>query len=146
MWNKPATMLIAAACLAAASSALAVDITGVWSTQDGAARVRLSPCGRAMCGTILSLKEPNDPATGKPKLDKFNQDAGKRARPVVGIELAYGMKPNGAHDRWDGSLYNPRDGNIYKGSLIVRDPLTLKLQGCVLGGLICQSETWTRTQ
>jgi uncharacterized protein (DUF2147 family) len=23
--------------------------------------------------------------------------------------------------------------------------LTLKLQGCVLGGLICKSETWKRT-
>lgn len=146
MWNRSTIVLGAAAFLAAGSPALAVDITGVWSTQDADARVRISPCGKALCGTILSLREPNDPATGKPKLDKYNQDAKKRARPVVGIELISQMKPNAAQDRWDGSLYNPKDGNTYNGSLIARDPLTLKLQGCVLGGLVCKSETWTRAQ
>ena len=146
MWNRSTIAFAVATSLVAASSAFAADISGVWSTQDGASRVRLAPCGKAICGTIISLKEPNDPATGKPKLDKYNQDASKRGRPVVGIELVTGMKPNSAQDRWDGSLYNPKDGNTYKGSLIARDPLTLKLQGCVMGGLVCRSETWTRTQ
>jgi uncharacterized protein (DUF2147 family) len=146
MWNRSTVALTTAACLTAALPAFAIDITGVWSTQDSDARVRIFACGKALCGTILSLKEPNDPATGKPKLDKYNQDAGKHARPVVGIELISQMKPNSAQDRWEGMLYNPKDGNTYKGSLIARDPLTLKLQGCVLGGLICKSETWTRVQ
>jgi uncharacterized protein (DUF2147 family) len=144
MSNRSTIALAAAVCLAAASPAFALDITGIWSTQDGDARVRISACGKALCGAIVSLKEPNDAATGKPKLDKYNQDASKRTRPIVGIELISRMKPNAAQDRWDGTLYNPKDGNTYNGSLIAQNPQMLKLQGCVLGGLICKSETWTR--
>jgi uncharacterized protein (DUF2147 family) len=123
----------------------AADPTGVWLTEDGEARVSVYRCGRAICGKVLSLKEPNDPETGKPKLDKFNTDTGKRGRPLVGIELMSGLKPGGAADQWEGSLYNPEDGNTYMGILTARDLLTVRLQGCVLGGLICKSETWKRT-
>ncbi|HLL28679.1 MAG TPA: DUF2147 domain-containing protein [Xanthobacteraceae bacterium] len=147
MWNSR-TILAAAsaiALLAMAQPSRAADPTGIWFTDDNDARVRIYNCGQALCGTILSLREPNDPATGKPKLDKFNQDPGKRARPVVGIELMSGLKPNGKPEQWEGSLYNPEDGNTYKGILTVKDPLNLELQGCVLGGLICKSEMWKRT-
>jgi uncharacterized protein (DUF2147 family) len=124
---------------------LAADPTGVWFTEDNDARVRIYACDQDLCGTVLSLKEPNDPDTGKPRLDKLNQDASKRDRTIVGIELMSGLKPNGTPDQWEGSLYNPDDGYTYKGILTVQDLLTLKLQGCVLGGLICKSEIWKRT-
>lgn len=133
------------AYFAMALPALAADPTGIWFTEDNDARVRIDNCGQDLCGTVLSLKEPNDPETGKPKLDKFNQDASKRGRPVVGIQLMSGLKPNNTPDQWEGSLYNPEDGNTYKGILTAQDLLTLKLQGCVLGGLICKSEIWKRT-
>jgi uncharacterized protein (DUF2147 family) len=133
------------ACFATALPARAADPTGIWLTENGEARIRIYRCGEALCGTVLSLKEPNDPATGKPKLDKFNQDSSKRARPLIGIELMSGLKPSAAPDRWEGSLYNPEDGNTYKGILSAQGLLAVKLQGCVLGGLICKSETWKRT-
>jgi uncharacterized protein (DUF2147 family) len=125
--------------------ARAADPTGVWLTEDDEARVRIYRCDKDLCGMVLSLKEPNEPATGKPKLDKFNQDASKRTRPIVGIELMSRLKPTATPDQLEGSLYNPEDGNTYKGILTVESLLTLKLQGCVLGGLICKSETWKRT-
>ena len=124
---------------------LAADPVGIWLTEDGKARVRIYACGEALCGTVLSLKEPNDPDTGRPKLDKFNKDTSKNARPVVGIELITGLKPNGTPGQWQGSLYNPEDGNNYIGISTVDGLLSLKLQGCVFGGLICKSETWKRT-
>jgi uncharacterized protein (DUF2147 family) len=133
------------AYFAMALPALAADPTGIWFTEDNDARVRIDNCGQDLCGTVLSLKEPNDPETGKPKLDKFNQDVSKRGRPIVGIQLMSGLKPNNTPDQWEGSLYNPDDGNTYKGILTAPDLLTLKLQGCVLGGLICKSEIWKRT-
>jgi uncharacterized protein (DUF2147 family) len=147
MWNRRAILWSAAvaACFAMALPACAADPTGVWLTEDGEARVRIYNCGQDLCGTLFSLKEPNDPETGKPKLDKFNQDKSKRARPIVGIELMSGLKPNGTPDQWEGSLYNPEDGNTYKGILTAQGLLNLKLQGCVLGGLICKSEIWKRT-
>jgi uncharacterized protein (DUF2147 family) len=146
MWNRRAILRSAAlfAFFATALPAHAADPTGIWLTEDDGAHVRIYNCGQDLCGTLLSLKEPNDPETGKPKLDKFNQDASKRARPIVGVELMSGLKPNGTPDQWEGSLYNPEDGNTYKGILTLQGLLNLKLQGCVLGGLICKSEIWKR--
>jgi uncharacterized protein (DUF2147 family) len=122
----------------------AADPNGTWLTEGGAATVRLASCGAELCGTIIALKEPTDPATGRPKTDKNNPDATKRARPVVGIQIVFGMKPNGA-DKWNGSVYNAEDGKTYSGSITMQGARTLKLEGCVLGGLICKSQTWTKS-
>ena len=86
--------LLAAAALlmlAGSQSALAADPTGVWLTQGGNSRIRVADCGGALCGTIIWLKEPNDPDTGKPKLDKHNSDASKRTRPLIGVQIVLGM-------------------------------------------------------
>ena len=45
--------------------ATAGDPTGTWLTQGGKSRVRIANCGRALCGTIAWLNEPNDPQTGR---------------------------------------------------------------------------------
>jgi uncharacterized protein (DUF2147 family) len=126
------------------SAAWAADAEGNWLTEGGKAHVRVAKCGAALCGSIVSLKEPNDPETGRPKLDKNNADAGKRSRPVIGIPIVLGMKPNGA-DKWSGQVYNAEDGKTYSGNLVLSAPNTMKLEGCVLGGLICKAQTWTRT-
>ena len=34
---------------------------GIWQTQAGDARVKISKCGRGICGVIVSLREPIDP-------------------------------------------------------------------------------------
>jgi uncharacterized protein (DUF2147 family) len=122
----------------------ATDPGGTWLTEGGTATVRLASCGAELCGTIIALKEPNDPATGRPKTDKNNPDASKRTRPVVGIQIVFGMKPNGT-DKWNGSVYNAEDGKTYSGSITMQGARTLKLEGCVLGGLICKSQTWTKS-
>src|SRR5215470_12542912 len=77
------------------STSLAADPSGTWLTEGEAATVRIASCGVELCGTIVALKEPNDPATGRPKTDKNNPDASKRNRPVVGTTIVFGMKPNG---------------------------------------------------
>jgi uncharacterized protein (DUF2147 family) len=53
------------------------------------------------------------------------------------------MKPSGA-DKWAGEVYNVEDGKTYSGSITMESATALKLQGCVLGGLICKGQTWTR--
>jgi uncharacterized protein (DUF2147 family) len=127
------------------TGAYAADPNGNWLTSGGAATVHIARCGSAICGTIIKLKEPNDPATGKAKVDKNNADAGKRNRPVIGIQIVLGMKPNGTANQWSGQVYNAEDGKTYSGSLTLQDANTIKLEGCVLGGLICKAQTWKRT-
>ena len=134
-------LILFSACLA---PALAADPNGTWLTEGGAATVRLASCGAELCGTIIGLKEANDPATGKPKTDKNNPDAGKRSRPVVGVVIVFGMKPSGTADKWNGQIYNAEDGKTYTGSITMQGARALKLEGCVLGGLICKGQNWTR--
>ena len=126
------------------ATAFAADPSGTWLTEGSAATVRIGNCGAELCGTIVALKEPNDPATGRPKTDKHNPDAGKRDRPVVGVLVVFGMKPSGTPDKWTTQLYNAEDGKTYSGSVTMQGARTLKVEGCVLGGLICKGQTWTR--
>jgi uncharacterized protein (DUF2147 family) len=141
----PGLVTLAATLTLLAHSAQAADPNGVWLTQGGKARVRIGPCGSALCGTIIGLKEPNDAETGRPKWDKFNSDPSKRSRPIVGIQVVYGLMPMGA-DKWKGEVYNAEDGKTYSGFLTLTGDNSLKLEGCALGGLICKAQTWTRAR
>lgn len=136
--------LTAISFVASAASAHAADPAGLWLTADGEAKVRIYPCGQALCGKLAWLKEPDDPDTHAPKLDKFNKNASRRARPVFGLDIISGMRPDGKPNEWAGSLYNPEDGNMFTGTLTVQDALNMKLQGCVLA-IFCRSEIWKRT-
>jgi uncharacterized protein (DUF2147 family) len=126
-----------------AQGALAAEPTGTWLTQTGGSRIRIADCGGALCGTIIWLKEPTDPDTGKPKTDKNNSDATKRSRPLLGVQIVLGMKPNGT-GKWSGQVYNAEDGKTYSGNLTYTGGDSLQLQGCALGGLVCKSQTWTK--
>jgi uncharacterized protein (DUF2147 family) len=138
-------LLVAGALLilAGVGSAEAADPAGVWLTQGGNSRIRVADCGGALCGTIIWLKEPNDPDTGKPKTDKNNSDASKRSRPLIGVQIVLGMKPAGA-DKWSGQVYNAEDGKTYSGNLTYSGGNALQLQGCALGGLVCKGQAWTK--
>ncbi|HLH95413.1 MAG TPA: DUF2147 domain-containing protein [Xanthobacteraceae bacterium] len=138
------TATTAAALLAATlGTSLAADPMGNWRTEDGKATVRIAACGSAICGTIIALKEANDPATGKPKTDKNNADPSLRNRPMIGVPIVLGMTPSGTANKWSGQVYNAEDGKTYSGSLTLQDANTIKLEGCVMG-FICKSSTWTR--
>jgi uncharacterized protein (DUF2147 family) len=126
--------------------ALAADPLGTWYTEDNDSQVRITNCGGALCGSLIWLKEPNDPATGRPKTDKNNADASKQSRPLLGAQIVLGMKPSGTPDKWDGDVYNAKDGKTYSGSFTMTGANTAALKGCVLGGLICKSQAWTRAK
>ena len=135
--------LLTVLALTGSGSAFAAEPNGTWLTQTGGSRIRMADCGGALCGTIVWLKEPNDPDTGKPKTDKNNSDATKRSRPLLGVQIVLGMKPAGA-GKWTGQVYNAEDGKTYSGNLTFTGGDSLQLQGCALGGLVCKSQTWTK--
>lgn len=126
------------------SQTASADPKGTWVTENGRSHVKIADCGGALCGTIVWLKEPNDPETGKPKTDKNNVDAGQRNRPLIGVSVFSGMKPNGG-SKWSGQVYNAEDGKTYSGNLMEQGPNAVRLEGCAMGGLICKGQNWTRT-
>jgi len=131
--------------LALAPPARAADISGVWLTDTGDAHVRLARCGANMCGTIIWLREPNDPATGRPRTDAKNADAAKRSHPMMGIEVAIGFHPdNGDANKYVGTFYNAKDGKTYRGSIVPAGADKLDVEGCLL--VFCQKQVWTRVK
>ncbi|MDO9060340.1 MAG: DUF2147 domain-containing protein, partial [Bradyrhizobium sp.] len=98
-------ILAISAGLPGAPAAHASEATGVWLTQAGDARVRVSKCGGGLCGVIVGLRDPIDPATGKPQVDDKNPNPTLRKRPMIGLPLFGGMQPSGPN-RWSGQIYN----------------------------------------
>jgi uncharacterized protein (DUF2147 family) len=115
---------------------------GVWLTQAGDAKVRISRCGGGICGAVVWLREPIDPATGKPEIDDKNPDPAQAKRPIIGLRLFSGMRPAGPN-KWSGKIYNADDGKTYASSISVTGPRTLRVEGCV--GAFCGGEDWTRS-
>ncbi len=124
--------------------AQAADPLGTWLVGDKKGKIRIVNCGGALCGNLIWLAEPNDPATNQPKLDDKNGDPNKRSRPLIGIPVVLSMKPSGA-DKWEGQVYNSRDGQTYSGSFTMTGANTAELKGCV-AVVLCKSETWTRSK
>jgi uncharacterized protein (DUF2147 family) len=116
-----AALLLGSALVPAA----AADVSGVWIRDNGEAKVRIAPCGGALCGTVVWVK-----------------DAAEQAE--VGRRVFWDMVPDG-HAVWRGKAFNPMDGRTYTGKLNLEGS-AMTTSGCVLGGLICQSMTWTRSR
>jgi uncharacterized protein (DUF2147 family) len=138
------SIAVLSGAVGSAAPALAADPMGTWYTEGKDSQVRIANCGGALCGTLVALKEPIDPATGRPKLDKNNADASKQSRPLLGVQIVLGMKPSGP-DQWSGSVYNASDGKTYSGSFTMTGDNTAELKGCVMS-IICKSQTWTRAK
>jgi uncharacterized protein (DUF2147 family) len=138
------SIVLSAIALAPSGPARAADPLGTWYTADKDSQVRITKCGEALCGVLVGLKEPNDPATGRPKTDKNNADASKQSRPLLGVPIVLAMKPSGTPDQWSGNVYNASDGKTYTGSFTLTGPNTAELKGCVMS-VICKTQTWTRT-
>lgn len=115
---------IAAALAIFATPSLAQEVTGTWLRDSGASKVRLAKCGEAVCGTISWLKDSSGPAK-------------------LGQRIFYDMKPSGT-GKWSGSAFNPEDGKTYSGTMSLSGD-TLTTAGCVMGGLICRSVKWSRS-
>ena len=120
------------------------DPTGIWLTQDGDAKIRISQCGMNLCGTIIWLKAPIDPSTRKPQVDDKNSNRSLANRPILGINIFSEMKSS-AGNKWSGKIYNADNGKTYSSDVIVAAARKLEVRGCVLA-VLCGSETWTRLE
>jgi Delta7-sterol 5-desaturase len=126
---KAVLMLAASALLAAPELQAQTSVTGEWWTPGFNARVRIAPCGDAVCGRIVWLWDE----TPKGIAD---------TSPLVGRLVIDRMQAAETGFWRGGRLYNPEDGRDYKGSLQLQSPERLVVDGCVL--FICQTQVWRR--
>jgi uncharacterized protein (DUF2147 family) len=98
-----------------AGAAIADPIEGNWKTKIGDTAA-IGGCGGAFCITL-----------------KTGEYAGK----MIGKMTATGG------GSYEGEITKPQNGKTYSGKARLSGN-SLKLSGCVFGGLICESQTWTR--
>ncbi len=131
--------------LAIAGPSHAADISGVWLTDTADAHIRMAKCGANICGTIIWLKEPKDPKTGRAPTDEHNRDPAKRSRPLLGIQIALDFHSSPQDPgTFVGQFYNADDGSTYTGSITQPSANELRVEGCLL--MFCQSQIWTRVK
>jgi uncharacterized protein (DUF2147 family) len=110
---------------------------GEWVTEDGEGHVRIRACGQALCGVVSS---------GDPKeTDRHNPDAGKRNRSLLGTPVLIDMKSVN-NKRWEGEIYNAKNGKTYASNIVLKSPDLLRVEGCVFGGFFCGGQDWTRAK
>ena len=126
-----------AAMAAMAAPARADDPSGNWLVADQTALMKIEPCADGYYASIDWERNPG--------IDRQNPDPAKRGRPLTGVSILMAMKPTGANE-WDGQVYNPKDGRVYQAHMTLPRRDALRIEGCVLGGLICDGETWTRAE
>jgi uncharacterized protein (DUF2147 family) len=129
--------------LSTASAETPRDPSGTWLTGDGRAKIRIDRCGpgnRLVCGKVVWLKAPTTEG-GAARTDVKNPDPKKRTRPVIGLQLIDGLKPD--EDKFSGDLYNIEEGKVYAVSLERESEAELSISGCVLR-VLCGSQTWTK--
>jgi uncharacterized protein (DUF2147 family) len=110
---------------------------GEWVTEDGEGRVRIRACGQALCG-VISSGDPRD-------TDRHNPDASKRNRPLLGTPVLIDMKSVNSK-RWEGEIYNAKNGKTYASNIMLKNPDVLRVEGCVFGGFFCGGQDWTRAK
>jgi len=120
--------------IALSGPALAQDAVGTWLVEDKTAVIKVETCEVGLCGAIGWAQTPGT--------DKNNPDPKLQDRNIVGMRF-FSMKPAG-QNKWEGEIYNAKDGKTYKGNVSLVSANALKIQGCVF--FICGGETWTRTK
>jgi len=124
-------LLLAAALAFAGGAALADPIEGVWQTQPDEgkyAHVTITPCGAAFCGVISRTFDANGEFPGE----------------NVGRQIVIDMVPNG-DGSYEGKVWRPSNNKIYIGKAAVSGG-TMQLKGCVAGGLLCKTQSWTKVE
>jgi uncharacterized protein (DUF2147 family) len=116
------------------SQAAAQSPIGTWRTPPNAegayADVRLAPCANGentLCGVIARVY---DSPAGVPD--------------VTGRVIIRDMVESGG--RWSGgTVWAPDEDRTYRARLTLQAD-SLRVEGCVLGGVICRGQTWARLE
>lgn len=124
--------LVALTLSMAGTARAQAPLEGQWRNAKGSVVVRVEPCGSTWCGTVVD-------ATEKAK-------AGARkggTRQLIGTRILSGVRPMG-EATFKGQAFDPKRNIRTPATIRVLGPSTLVVKGCIIGGLICKEQRWTR--
>ncbi|MBC8173053.1 MAG: DUF2147 domain-containing protein [Chitinophagales bacterium] len=129
--------------MAAKAQTYSDAVTGVWISGEGDGKIEVYKTGNKYFGKITWLKEPDDPDTGKPKLDDENPNDDLQNKPVLGLVVLKNFVF--ADGFWqEGSIYDPANGRTYDCEMWLDGNNYLKIRG--YWGFVYRTETWTRSR
>ncbi|MEM1383882.1 MAG: DUF2147 domain-containing protein [Pseudomonadota bacterium] len=124
--------LLAAGVLAATTGWAFADASGVWQSEkkDGKyIHVEIALCDGSesiLCGTIVGA-------------------FGGASEANVGKPIIWDMEPDGENAWSGGRIWAPDEDETYRSEMELSGDI-LTVSGCVLGGLICRGQDWTRVR
>jgi|JI71714B2RNA_FD_contig_41_1986963_length_597_multi_8_in_0_out_0_1 uncharacterized protein (DUF2147 family) len=121
-------------------------LVGVWLPSNGKARIQIYKKGEKLYGRIVWLREPNDPTTNKPKVDKNNPIESMRTAPLLGYSMLREMESIGDNKWENGTIYDPENGSTYSCKMELTDSNTLDVRGFIGVAVFGRTDTWKRLQ
>ena len=113
------------------------SILGEWQDPTGST-LRIDRCGQELCIWIAGISRNSPVLT-----DIHNPDASLRQRPLCGLRIGTGFKPEHNNRASDGTLYDPKSGNTDHGEMNVEGQ-QLRLRGYVGLTWFGRTEIWKR--
>ena len=121
------------------------QLIGLWEPSNGKARVKVEKIGSKYYGKIVWLREPKDPQTKQPKVDKHNPDESMRSVPLKGYRMLKDFVFKSSE--WtDGSIYDPESGSTYSCVIKIKDENTLDIRGYVGVKALGRTDVWKRVK
>lgn len=128
-----ATVLLALAPVdAGAQPPPAASPIGTWINPRGTVQVKTGPCGANLCGWVI---------WASPQALEDARSSGVDT--LIGTELLRNYQPAGPRE-WHGQVYVPDMGETFYSRIVQLNSDSLKISGCILGGLICKSQIWRK--
>jgi uncharacterized protein (DUF2147 family) len=121
------------ALLSLASAAHAEPIEGRWQNPKDSVIIDVAPCGAGTwCGKV---------SWASPKAKADARKGGTER--LVGTQLLTGLKSDGKGG-WKGRAYLPRRNMRANAIIRTAGADTMVVRGCLVGGMICKEQRWTR--
>jgi uncharacterized protein (DUF2147 family) len=148
--KKLMTILLALTTVFVTNESFAQDakeadkLIGIWEPSHGKARIKIDKIAGKYYGRIVWLKEPIDPATGKPKLDKNNPDESMHSAPLRGYRMLKDFVYQGNGEWSEGTIYDPENGSTYSCVINLKDDNTLDIRGYIGMKTFGRTDVWKR--
>jgi uncharacterized protein (DUF2147 family) len=127
-----AGVIVGAAMLAGNATPPPRGVEGVWRNTRNTVHLRVAKCGPALCGTVIW-------ANAAARADAI-KGSGQN---LIGSRLLSDLrrKPDGS---WQGQVYVPDIDKRGSAKVIQLGPNKLRVSGCMVAGLVCQTRHWDR--
>ena len=115
-------------------AASARGLEGQWRNPKGSVVVKVTTCdgGTAYCATVIDAS------------DKAKASARRGGTPrLIGTQILTDLKPTG-NGIFRGRAFEPKRNIRAPATVRVVGPDTITVKGCLISGIICKQQRWTR--